>query len=106
MKMTHGGDWAAFQTEYGKDPLDFSACISPLGLPEGVREAVIRALDQADRYPDPLCRRLCTALAGFHGLPQEQIVCGSGAADLIDRICRALKSGKALLTAPGLDMSF
>ena len=100
MRMTHGGDWAAYQVEYGKEPLDFSACISPLGLPEGVRNAAIRALDRADRYPDPRCRQLCAALADFHGLPQGQIVCGNGAAELIDRICRALEPGKALLTAP------
>ncbi len=101
MRMAHGGDWAAFQVEYGKDPLDFSACISPLGLPAGVRDAVKRALDRADRYPDPICRQLCCMLGVFHGLPQEQIVCGNGAADLIDRIGRVREPGKALLTAPG-----
>ena len=32
----HGGDWAAFLEETGALPLDFSASISPLGLPDGV----------------------------------------------------------------------
>ena len=45
--MEHGGDWAGFQREYGGVPLDFSANVSPLGLPEGVREAVDRALGEA-----------------------------------------------------------
>ena len=101
MRTKHGGDWAAYQYEYGREPLDFSACVSPLGLPEGVRAAATNALKRADRYPDPLCRSLCAALSGFYSLPAEQIVCGNGAADLIDRLCRALKPGKALLTAPG-----
>ena len=43
-------------------PLDFSANVSPLGLPEGVRRAAAAALEQADRYPDPLCRDLCAAI--------------------------------------------
>ncbi len=31
--LTHGGDWAGFLSERGKLPLDFSASISPLGVP-------------------------------------------------------------------------
>ena len=100
MKLTHGGDWAGYQTEYGSLPLDFSANVSPLGLPDGVRDAAVRALDASDRYPDPLCRRLRENLAQHHSVPEAQIVCGNGAADLIDRICRALRPKKALLTAP------
>ena len=57
----HGGDWAGYETEYGSLPLDFSANISPLGLPEGVREAAVQALQDAERYPDPLCRYAETA---------------------------------------------
>jgi threonine-phosphate decarboxylase len=44
----HGGDWAGFQTEYGTLPLDFSANISPLGLPEGVKEALISSVEDAE----------------------------------------------------------
>ena len=100
MTETHGGDWAGYETEYGSLPLDFSANVSPLGLPDGGREAAIQALQDADRYPDPLCRALRTRLAQRHGIPAEQIVCGNGAADLIFRICRVLRPKKALLTAP------
>ena len=100
MTETHGGDWAGYETEYGFLPLDFSANVSPLGLPDGVREAAIQALQDADSYPDPLCRTLRTRLAERHGIPAAQIVCGNGAADLIFRICRVLRPKKALLTAP------
>ena len=100
MTETHGGDWTGYETEYGFLPLDFSANVSPLGLPDGVREAAIQALQDADRYPDPLCRTLRTRLAERHGIPAAQIVCGNGAADLIFRICRVLRPKKALLTAP------
>ena len=62
LPWNHGGDWAAYELEYGGAPLDFSANVSPLGLPEGVREAVRASLDRADRYPDPFCRELCRRL--------------------------------------------
>ncbi len=101
MKLIHGGDWAGFETEYGKTPLDFSASISPLGLPEGVRAAALRALEKADRYPDPLCRRLCAALSAYHGVPVSNIVCGSGASDLIYRLCHTLKPKSAAVFVPG-----
>ena len=52
-QLTHGGDWAGYRAEFGRDPLDFSANVSPLGLPEGVAKAITAALATADRYPDP-----------------------------------------------------
>lgn len=98
--MEHGGDWAGFQREYGGVPLDFSANVSPLGLPEGVREAVDRALGEAGWYPDPLCRALREKLGACYGVPPEWILCGCGAADLIYRLAAVKRGGRALLTAP------
>ena len=48
--LIHGGDWAGFEAQYGRPPLDFSANVSPLGLPEAVRRAVEASLPHADRY--------------------------------------------------------
>ena len=101
MKMIHGGDWAGYEIEYGKAPLDFSANVSPLGLPEGVRAAALHALETADRYPDPRCRKLRAALSAHHGVPAENLVCGNGASDLIYRLCRVLKPRRAALFVPG-----
>ena len=70
----------------------FSANVSPLGLPEGVAQAIRDALPLADRYPRPLCRTLRAALSRAEGVPQEQILCGNGAADLIFRLVWAVKS--------------
>ena len=40
--LTHGGDWAGYAAEYGAGAplLDFSANVSPLGLPAGVAAAI------------------------------------------------------------------
>ena len=100
MELIHGGDWAGFESEYGTRPLDFSANISPLGLPDGVRAAALAALSDTERYPDPLCRALRAALSERHGVPEENIVCGNGAAELIWRLCRVLHPKKAALFVP------
>ena len=99
-ERTHGGDWAGFALAHGCLPLDFSANISPLGVPRGVQEALREAAGQADRYPDPLCRELRGALSEHEGVPAEWILCGGGAADLIFRAVLALGPGRALVTAP------
>lgn len=97
---THGGDWAGYERTYGSLPLDFSANISPLGLPDGVRAALLQAMEEIPRYPDPHCRRLRESLGKHHGLPPEQILCGNGASDLIHRLAQALRPRRALVTAP------
>ena len=100
MELTHGGDWALFQEQYHRMPLDFSANISPLGTPGGVRRAIENTA--VDRYPDPLCRTLRAALAQKEALPAEYILCGNGAAELIFRVVLARRPRRALLTAPTL----
>lgn len=100
MELSHGGDWAGYEREYGLPLLDFSANVSPLGLPENVRQAVVRALDTADRYPDPLCRELREKLSERHGVPVDWILCGNGASDLIYRLALAKGPRTALVTAP------
>ena len=100
MKLVHGGDWAGYRTEFGRDALDFSANVSPLGLPAGVAAAIAAALPTADRYPDPLCRELRAKLAVAEDVPADWLLCGNGAADLIFRLALAVRPRRALLPAP------
>lgn len=100
MELVHGGDWAGYRAEFGCDALDFSANVSPLGLPAGVAAAITNVLPTADRYPDPLCRELRAALAGAEGVPADWILCGNGAADLIFRLALAVRPRRALLPTP------
>ncbi|MDO4296450.1 MAG: pyridoxal phosphate-dependent class II aminotransferase [bacterium] len=96
MEYQHGGDI------YGNPQieLDYSVNVSPLGLPEGVREAACRAISESSRYPDSLCRKLRWALGRHYGLSWEWIVCGNGAADLLFALVNAKKPQRALLFAP------
>ena len=92
----HGGDIYA-------NPgvkLDFSINTNPLGLPDEVRQALISHVDEYTCYPDPQCRELCTTIACHENVSEDMILCGNGAADLIYRLCYALKPRKALICAP------
>lgn len=105
MELLHGGniydeDLQKLNKETGTGLLDFSANLNPLGIPDSVRNAVVNAIDQAQHYPDPLCRKLKAALAEEYQLSEEFFICGNGGADLIYRLAYALCPGKALLTAP------
>lgn len=105
MKLLHGGNIydekiQKLQNETEGGILDFSANLNPLGIPDSVRNAVVSAIDQAQNYPDPLCRKLKKALAEEYQLPESFFICGNGGADLIYRLAYALRPGKALLTAP------
>ena len=100
MKLVHGGDTVGYREKYGRDALDFSANISPLGTPEAVARAIGAAAYRADRYPDPLCRELCAALGEAEGVPKDWILCGNGAADLIFRLALAKRPKHALVLAP------
>ena len=96
----HGGDIVGYTDEYQMQPLDFSANISPFGVPKKVKAAAAASLKDADAYPDPFCRALCKAIAEAEKLPPSAILCGNGAADLIYRLVLAQKPKKALVTAP------
>ena len=49
MKLVHGGDWAGYRAEFGRDALDFSANVSPLGLPAGVAAAIAAGVLNSDK---------------------------------------------------------
>lgn len=91
----HGGD------RYSRPiRLDFSVNTNPFGpLPEVV-EAALGSGAELDHYPDPYCRELVRAIAHKEQLPEEYILCGNGAAELIDLYVRALRPRTALEAAP------
>lgn len=95
-KYKHGGDI------YSQEILlDYSANISPLGVPKRAREAIIASLDGLVNYPDVESRKLREKLAEKEHVLPEQVLCGNGAAELIFALAHGLKPRRALLTAPG-----
>lgn len=94
----HGGD--IYADDLAGEPLDFSASINPLGMPEDIARAAQEALARSVHYPDPLCRRLRAAIAAREGVTAEQVFCGGGAADVLFRLLLALRPRRVLLPAP------
>jgi len=95
-KFEHGGDVYA-----GDAPeIDFSINTNPLGMPPAAVEAVRARTDEDVRYPDPRCRALTAALERRFSLPHGQVLCGSGSADLLFRLCAVLRPRDTLVTAP------
>lgn len=91
----HGGD-----IYEGNIELDFSANTNPFGMPEGVKRAVVRALENAAHYPDPYCRKLVSAIAEHENVPKEYVLCGAGAAELIYAFAHSERPGSVLELAP------
>ena len=77
----HGGDIYTYQ-----NMLDYSANINPLGIPQRIIDAVTEGAKRSAEYPDVQCRELRKALSQSENIPQEQIICGNGAADHAHRL--------------------
>lgn len=100
VKQKHGGDIYAYEAAHGMRPLDFSANINPLGMPEVAAAAARDAVARAVHYPDPACTALRAAISRHEGVEASQILCGNGAADLICRFAYAVGARRALVCAP------
>ena len=95
MKYEHGGDIYT-----NKGMTDYSVNINPFGPGRGVIEAVREAAGLIEQYPDSRCLKLRGVLAKKLCVPDEFLIFGNGAADLIFSIVYAQKPKKAILTAP------
>ncbi|WP_455146298.1 pyridoxal phosphate-dependent aminotransferase [Clostridium sp.] len=102
MAYTHGGDI------YGDAAveLDFSVNTNRLGMPEAVRDAVIASAAAWEQYPDALCRKLRRAAAVFYEadgtpIPEDWLVFGNGASDILYAVVAAVHPKQAILLAPG-----
>lgn len=80
--------------------LDFSVNLNPLGMPEAVKQALRDGISGFAAYPDPHCTALREALGAYHGVSPSNILCGNGAAELIFRVCLALRPRRALVASP------
>ncbi|HEX5837559.1 MAG TPA: histidinol-phosphate transaminase [Anaerolineales bacterium] len=87
----------------GRDPsqiVKLDANENPYGPLPAVREALGK-LDFPHIYPDPESRALRRSLAAFTAVPEEYLLAGSGADELIDLLMRVfLEPGDCILSCP------
>ena len=94
-KQIHGGN------TYDKEvSLDFSVNINPLGMPDGVQDAILNNMSGYETYPDIRYTALREAVAGKERVQAERILCGNGASELIMAVVRAEKPYKCAVAAP------
>ncbi len=75
---------------------------NPLGVPPAAVEALRRAAEEVNLYPEPFADELRRALAGYLGVPEECILVGNGSDDLLEQCAKAFLTPKdsAVLTPP------
>lgn len=95
MQWQHGGDIYRNQVKY-----DFSANINPIGMPDGVLEAAKQGVELSCHYPDGFCEGLREAISQTENVNKDNIIAGSGAAELIYALCNGLKPQKVLIPIP------
>lgn len=82
--MLHGGDIYTDGILKGKNLLDYSSNINPLGVPKGFSENIGEALKNVIRYPDIKYRKLIDNIKAYIGVENVQYILGNGAAEVID----------------------
>lgn len=97
----HGGKAREATSILGKEPLDFSANINPLGSPP-LEDVVLRELEKIGHYPDNSYSGFRQAAASFVGVDAKSIVPGNGSSELIRLFAEAaLEEGDlALIPSP------
>ena len=94
-RFAHGGDVTGLP-----GVLDFSASLSPLGIPEPALEVLRSNVEAFAAYPDPACRGLTAAIAAFEGVDERLVLPCAGATDALTRLCQALRPSHVLVCAP------
>jgi threonine-phosphate decarboxylase len=101
--VTHGGRALMFAREHNVDyreVLDFSASINPLGPSPKALEAIKDGADLIRVYPDENPVRLIRCLSDRFHIPNDKILVGNGATELLYFWLRAIRPRTATLFIP------
>lgn len=94
-RFIHGGD-----SYRNKLKLDCSININPLGMPDRVKQAIHNKIIEMERYPDPYCEQLRWKMAQKRGIPEETIIFGNGACELIYSFVHAIAPKNVWIPIP------
>lgn len=94
-KAIHGGDIYRNQVR-----LDFSVNVNPLGMPDGVEAALHEAVCSVQEYPDMEALALKESLAEKLAVPEEKLLFGNGASELLMAVVHALHPTKIMIPSP------
>ena len=91
----HGGD-----VYNRKIDIDFSVSLNPFGMPQKVREAISKDIDNICKYPEYDKASLRNKLANVLNIPENKIILTAGASEGFMSIVRAVNVKEAVLFTP------
>jgi threonine-phosphate decarboxylase len=100
-EFTHGGDIYSEGFLMGREFIDFSSNINPLGVPKSFTENIDEGINCLNRYPDIKYRQLKKYLRDYlkdDFIKDENIILGNGAAEVIDLVISSFR--KILIVVP------
>lgn len=100
LAFEHGGDIYKIKRRDGKEVIDFSANINPLGLPLKVKKTIKENIDRVLHYPDPEFYDVTQKIAQYWGIEKDCILLGNGSVELIYLITHAFKPKIATIPIP------
>lgn len=95
--MIHGGN--VWENGVPSKWLDFSANLRPEGTPQWVQDVMVKALDDAQYYPDLAMTKARKGLAAYAGVAYSCVLPTAGGAAAID-LALSLSCGKVHLQSP------
>ncbi len=102
-KSGRGGNLKYYSEKY-KIPqsllIDFSANINPLGPDKNIFEVISANLQSIKDYPEPNFEALLKIAEDEFKIPQDNLIFGNGAAELLFLLVNYLKPKKCIYTRP------
>ncbi len=95
MERIHGGDIYRNQVS-----VDFSVNVNPFGIPEAVKDALHSAVEYCGRYPDIAGERLKKAVSGMLEVPEEYLLFGNGASELLMACAHGIRPERTVVPVP------
>ncbi|MFD3158444.1 pyridoxal phosphate-dependent aminotransferase [Haloimpatiens sp. FM7330] len=94
----HGGDIYTNGILKGRELIDFSSNINPLGIPKSFINHINEAVESTTKYPDIKYRQAIESLKEYTKISKDYFVLGNGAAEVIDLVISCFK--KILIVVP------
>jgi len=80
--------------------IDLSSNLTPLGMPPGLREALIERLSEISFLPENGSETLVKIFAEKYGCSPQQVLAGNGTTEFIYAVPESVQAKRALIVAP------
>jgi len=96
--VVHGGKSPLIKS----DVIDFSSNITPIGVPQSVKDILKKNIDNIQKYPDFSSSEVISSLKKYIKLNESYLMVGNGAIEIIYNFCFAFlsKNTKVLIPIP------